>query len=82
MSRRYEEAVELAKARAETLLVGDPNDPGVFVGPMSSAGQKQSVLDYIQQAMSLTGHVWLQAGLKCAGRADNRKLRIAPTIFC
>ena len=38
---RYEEAVELAKAKAENLVVGDPTDPAVFVGPMSSAGQKQ-----------------------------------------
>jgi aldehyde dehydrogenase (NAD+) len=48
---RYEEAVELAKSRAEALVVGDPTDPGVFVGPMSSAGQKQTVLDYINQAV-------------------------------
>ena len=45
---RYDEAVELAKSCAEALVVGDPNDPDVFVGPMSSAGQKQSVLDFIR----------------------------------
>jgi len=45
---RYEEAVTLAKSKAEALVVGDPTDPSVFVGPMSSAGQKQSVLDYIK----------------------------------
>jgi aldehyde dehydrogenase (NAD+) len=49
---RYEEAVALAKAQAETLIVGDPNDPDVFIGPMSSAGQRQSVLDFIDQANS------------------------------
>src|SRR5680860_146946 len=27
---RYEEAVELAKSKAEALVVGDPNDPNVF----------------------------------------------------
>jgi aldehyde dehydrogenase (NAD+) len=49
---KYEDAVELAKSNAEALVVGDPNDPDVFVGPMSSAGQKQTVLDYIDQAIS------------------------------
>jgi len=48
----YEQAVELAKSKAETLVVGDPNDPGVFIGPMASSGQKQTVIDYINQAVS------------------------------
>ena len=29
---RYNEAVELAKSRAEALVVGDPTDPDAFVG--------------------------------------------------
>ncbi|WNC72003.1 aldehyde dehydrogenase family protein [Thalassotalea psychrophila] len=48
----YDKAVELAKFKTEALLVGDPNNPEVFVGPMSSAGQKQTVLDYIDQAVA------------------------------
>ena len=76
---RYEEAVELAKTRAETLLVGDPNDPRVFVGPMSSAGQRQSVLDYIQQAISdgarlVTGGTDMPEGLTTGNY-------VLPTIF-
>jgi aldehyde dehydrogenase (NAD+) len=76
---RYEEAVELAKTKAETMLVGDPNDPGVFVGPMSSAGQRQSVLDYIQQAISdgarlVTGGTDMPEGLTTGNY-------VLPTIF-
>ncbi len=76
---RYEEAVELAKTKAEALVVGDPNDPDVFVGPMSSAGQKQSVLDFITQAISdgarlVTGGTDMPAGLSSGNY-------VLPTIF-
>ena len=76
---RYEEAVELAKAKAESLVVGDPTDPAVFVGPMSSAGQKQSVLDYIEQAISdgarlVTGGTDMPQGLTTGNY-------VLPTIF-
>jgi aldehyde dehydrogenase (NAD+) len=76
---RYEEAVTLAKSKAENLVVGDPADPGVFVGPMSSAGQKQSVLDYIDQAIAdgarlVTGGTDMPAGLTTGNY-------VSPTIF-
>jgi len=76
---RYDEAVELARAKAESLVVGDPTDPGVFVGPMASAGQKQTVLDYIDQAISdgarlVTGGTDMPAGLTTGNY-------VAPTIF-
>ena len=76
---RYEEAVELAKSKAESLVVGDPTDPAVFVGPMSSAGQKQSVLDYIDQAISdgarlVTGGTDMPAGLTTGNY-------VSPTVF-
>jgi len=48
----YDQAVDLAKSNAEALVVGDPTDPDVFVGPMASKGQKQTVLDYMNQAIS------------------------------
>jgi len=76
---RYEEAVELAKAKAENLVVGDPTDPAVFVGPMSSAGQKQSVIDYISQGISdgarlVTGGTEMPAGLTTGNY-------VLPTVF-
>jgi len=76
---RYEEAVELAKSKAENLVVGDPADPSVFVGPMSSAGQKQTVLDYIDQAIAdgarlVTGGTDMPAGLTTGNY-------VSPTIF-
>jgi len=76
---RYEEAVELAKSATEALVVGDPNDPDVFVGPMSSAGQKQSVLDFISQAIAdgarlVTGGTDMPVGLSTGNY-------VLPTIF-
>jgi len=76
---RYDEAVELAKSNAESLVVGDPNDPEVFVGPMSSAGQRQSVLDAINQAISdgarlVTGGTDMPSGLTSGNY-------VLPTIF-
>lgn len=76
---RYDEAVELAKSYAEALVVGDPNDPDVFIGPMSSAGQKQTVLDCISQAISdgarlVTGGTDMPAGLSTGNY-------VLPTIF-
>jgi len=76
---RYEDAVELAKSKAEELVVGDPADPGVFIGPMSSAGQKQTVLDFIDQAIAdgarlVTGGTDMPAGLTTGNY-------VLPTIF-
>ncbi len=76
---RYAEAVELAQACAQALVVGDPRDPEVFVGPMSSAGQKQTVVDYIRQGISegarlVTGGPDTPAGLTVGNY-------VAPTIF-
>jgi len=76
---KYDEAVELAKSKAEALVVGDPTDPDVFVGPMSSAGQRQSVLEFITQAISdgarlVTGGTDMPAGLTTGNY-------VAPTVF-
>jgi len=76
---KYDEAVDLAKSIAEALVVGDPNDPDVFVGPMSSAGQKQTVLDHIDQAVSdgarlVTGGTDMPEGLTTGNY-------VAPTVF-
>jgi aldehyde dehydrogenase (NAD+) len=75
----YDEAVALAKSRAEALVVGDPTDPEAFVGPMSSAEQKQTALDYINGAISegaslVTGGPEMPEGLT-GGHY------VSPTIF-
>ena len=75
----YEEAVELAKAKTEALVVGDPNDPNVFVGPMSSEAQKQTVIDYINKGVAegarlVTGGTDMPEGL-------TKGNYVTPTVF-
>ncbi len=75
----YDEAVDLAKAKAESLVVGDPSDPDVFVGPMASEGQKQTVIDYINKGIAegarlVTGGTHMPEGL-------TQGHYVAPTVF-
>jgi len=75
----YDQVVDIAKSKAEALVVGDPTDPEVFVGPMSSASQKQSVIDYIDQAIAdgarlVTGGTDMPEGL-------TNGHYVMPTIF-
>ncbi|MGH3861286.1 aldehyde dehydrogenase family protein, partial [Actinokineospora sp.] len=44
----HDQAVELAAAAAAKYTVGDPLDAATRVGPMSSAAQRDRVLDYIK----------------------------------
>lgn len=48
----HDRAVKLAKEKVEALVVGDPTDPNVFVGPISSASQKQTVIGYIAKGIA------------------------------
>ena len=46
--RRHDEAVEMAKAQLAKLTLGDPFDKNTRLGPLASAAQRDSVLDYIE----------------------------------
>jgi aldehyde dehydrogenase (NAD+) len=75
----YDKAVDLAKSKTEELVVGDPVDPGVFVGPMSSRGQKQTVIDYIEKGVAegarlVTGGTEMPEGLTTG-------YYVMPTVF-
>ena len=75
----YDEAVELAKVKAEALVVGDPSDPDVFIGPISSESQKQKVIDYINKGIAegarlVTGGTDMPAGL-------SKGNYVKPTVF-
>jgi aldehyde dehydrogenase (NAD+) len=75
----YDEAVDLAKAKTESLVVGDPSDPDVFVGPMASEGQKQTVIDYIKKGIAegarlVTGGTDMPEGF-------TQGHYVAPTVF-
>src|SRR5258708_1361778 len=56
----YDEVVQRLAERARSIRVGDPTDPKTTMGPVISAGQMRTVLDYIdigraEGASALTG---------------------------
>ncbi|HET7558480.1 MAG TPA: aldehyde dehydrogenase family protein [Limnochordia bacterium] len=76
-ARRFTEALAAA---AKSAKVGDPMLPDTFMGPLISAQQKQTVLDYIEigkgeGARLLTGGQALEDGAYAHGHF------VAPTVF-
>ncbi|MCM3886969.1 aldehyde dehydrogenase [Frankia sp. R82] len=75
---RYDEAVEIFAANVRKLTVGDPAEPGTFIGPLISARQRERVLGYIdigrdEGATVVTG----------GGRPEHleRGYYVEPTVF-
>jgi aldehyde dehydrogenase (NAD+) len=65
---KYEEAVRIAKATAEFLTIGDPQDESIYMGPMSSKAQRDTVINYIKKGLEegaklVTGGVELPDGI-------------------
>jgi aldehyde dehydrogenase (NAD+) len=75
---RHDEAVELAKAQLAKLTLGDPFDPATRLGPLASAGQRDTVLGLIEQGKQEGAR--LIAG---GGRPSqfDRGYFVEPTIF-
>lgn len=76
---RYQEAQQLALAEVAKLVMGDPQDPQSFLGPMCSRAQWQTVLDYIAIGQAEG------ARLLCGGAAQADEFDgghyIWPTLF-
>ncbi len=75
---RHDEAVELAKAQLAKLTLGDPFDKNTRLGPLASAGQRDSVLDFIEQGKK-EGATLVAGGGRPAEPAKG--FYVAPTIF-
>ncbi|WP_062262274.1 aldehyde dehydrogenase family protein [Endozoicomonas arenosclerae] len=75
---RYEEAVEIAKATAEQLTVGDPQNSENFMGPLVSKAQWNDVTGYIQKGIE-EGARLVTGGKKPDGLTTGYYLE--PTIF-
>ncbi|MBM3808109.1 MAG: aldehyde dehydrogenase family protein [Acidimicrobiia bacterium] len=75
---RHDEAVELAKAQLAKLTLGDPFDKNTRLGPLASAGQRDSVLGYIEHGKQ-EGATLVTGG----GRPANLPtgFYVEPTIF-
>jgi len=75
---RHDEAVELAKAQLAKLTLGDPFDKNTRLGPLASAGQRDSVLAYIEQGKK-EGATLVAGGGRPAEPAKG--FYVEPTIF-
>jgi len=75
---RHDEAVALAKGQLAKLTLGDPFDTNTRLGPLASAGQRDSVLGFIEHGK--TEGATLVAG---GGKPSNlqRGFYVEPTIF-
>ncbi len=76
---RMEEAAAIAAAAAEKIAVGDPNDPGTAVGPVSSKAQFDKVQGLIQKGID-EGATLVAGGV---GRPDGLSSGyfVQPTVF-
>ena len=75
---RQAEAIDLAKAQLAKLTVGDPFDAKTRLGPLASAGQRDTVLGYIETGKK-EGATLVAGGGRPS--AISRGFYVEPTIF-
>jgi acyl-CoA reductase-like NAD-dependent aldehyde dehydrogenase len=76
---RLDEAVDLAAKAAEALVVGDPGDRAVDIGPLASGAQRETVLGFVRRAVE-QGAVVAAGGLERPAGLD-RGHYVAPTVL-
>ena len=72
----YDDVVQRLAARAQSIRVGDPSDPKTTMGPVISAGQMKTVLDYIA-----IGKAEGAAVVSGGGRLGDQGYFVEPTVF-
>jgi len=75
---RHDEAVEMAKAQLAKLTLGDPFDKNTRLGPLASAAQRDTVLEYIDKGKQ-EGATVVAGGGKPANLPKG--FYVEPTIF-
>lgn len=76
---RHDEAVELAAAKANSFVVGDPRDPTTTMGPVAIRHQWEAIQQMI--AAGIDGGATLAAGGLGRPEGLERGFYIRPTIF-
>ncbi len=76
---RLGEAEELAVAKAQSFVIGDPLDPGTTMGPVISGVQRERIRGYIRSGMD-DGVRMLTGGPEAPEGLD-RGYYVKPTIF-
>jgi aldehyde dehydrogenase (NAD+) len=77
--RHYADVVDALVAMAESLRVGDPNDPETEVGPLVTAAHRQRVVSYIEEGTREGAR--LVAGGAAPPAGATRGWYVAPTVF-
>jgi acyl-CoA reductase-like NAD-dependent aldehyde dehydrogenase len=78
--RVYDEFVEKLAAKAKTILIGDPREPRVQLGPVISARQRDRVLSYVKIGID-EGARLVAGGKPPADPALARGFFVEPTVF-
>ncbi|MFZ5571055.1 MAG: aldehyde dehydrogenase family protein [Thermodesulfobacteriota bacterium] len=76
---RQAEAIEMAVAETETLVMGDSSDEDAFLGPLVSRDQRESVREYIRRGIEEGARLVLGGPEPPAGFVTGYYVR--PTIF-
>jgi aldehyde dehydrogenase (NAD+) len=76
---RFAEAQELAVAKAESFILGDPLDPATTLGPVISARQRERIREYIRYGQDAS--VPMLTGGPEAPEGFDRGYYVKPTIF-
>jgi aldehyde dehydrogenase (NAD+) len=77
---RYDEALDILKARFEAWKYGDPTNPAFLQGPQVSKLQQERVLAYIEKGKA-EGARCLVGGGKPAGDLGEKGCFVEPTLF-
>jgi aldehyde dehydrogenase (NAD+) len=76
----YDKVIEKLIARAKLLKIGDPLDPEIDMGPVTSREQGKSILEYIKIGQDEGGKLLL-GGHQLKGGIYDKGFYIEPTIF-
>ncbi|HET6337814.1 MAG TPA: aldehyde dehydrogenase family protein [Polyangiales bacterium] len=76
---RYEEALKIAKAAAESVKVGDPNEAGTGIGPLSNGTQFKKVQGLIEKGIEEGARVVVGGPGRPEGLTKGYYTR--PTVF-
>jgi acyl-CoA reductase-like NAD-dependent aldehyde dehydrogenase len=76
---RYDEGVKILETMYESIVPGDPQQPGTLCGPVISAKQRARVLGYIQKGIDEGAKLLVGGTEKPAGR--DKGFWVKPTLF-
>jgi len=76
---RQQEAAAIAKRVASEITIGDPSDPGNYMGPVVSAKQRETIRTYIRKGME-EGATLVCGGVEPPAGLEQGNF-VAPTVF-